>query len=483
MNNNFLDNGLWTPQTTMMRSIQSWVMNTDHHVKSALSIDQNPTLEPLIQRKWPNVKIERAIYPAQNATDLQTFSEDQFDLVYSHQVLEHIPKPWLAAKEIVRVLKPCGIGIHTSCAFNPRHGPPHFQDYYRFLPEGLVELFDDIEVLEKGEWGCREAILYNVGINDGHGNLGGRRFCEAIGTRNDGRYPWVTWIIFRKPFEKRSVPLTGSANEHALQVSSVYGETFSPGVIQKDSHDIAFILKAEEMRYRERLINRACDDDVFSAFMSCLHAGDMVFDVGAHIGRYSVYSARIVGPTGKVYAFEPVTDAYWRLRATLALNRLENVIPIHQAVSDRVGMTEINVFDDPFSSWSSIGYPKMQTPEGILIEPQKKECIETTTLDRFCQKESIERIHFLKIDVEGYEYAVLTGATSLLRDRKIEMICFEISQAPLASSGFSAEQISALLNIHNYTVYAYNMERQKFEHVEGDYSCFHGNFYASYKQL
>jgi len=483
MNADFLDHGLWTPQTSMMRSIQTWIMNTAHYVGHALSIDQNPTLEPIIQWKWPAVSIEHAIYPSQNAMDLKEYSEHRFDLVFSHQVLEHIPKPWVAAREIMRVLKPGGIGIHTSCAFNPRHGTPHFQDYYRFLPEGLTQLFDEVEVIQNGEWGCREAILYNVGIDDGHGDLGGRRFCEALGSKNDGLYPWVTWIIFRKPLCKRPVPLLCNVSEHNVDVSSLYKETSSPGIIQKDTHGVTFILKAEEMRYRERLINRACDDDVFSAFTHCLHPGDIVFDVGAHIGRYSVYSARIIGPTGKVYAFEPVNDTYWMLRTTLALNRLENVISIHQAVSDGVGMTDVNVFEAPFSSWSSLGSPKMKSPEGIQIEPHKKEHIDTTTIDRFCQKESIDRIHFLKIDVEGYEYAVLAGAVHMLSNQKIEMICFEISQLPLDSSGFSPEQIVRLLKSCNYTVYAYNAALHAFEKVHGDCSCFHGNYYASYQEL
>jgi SAM-dependent methyltransferase len=195
----FTDGSFWTPQTQMLRAIDRWVKECKGFEPiSALSIDSNPTLDEILLGRWAGLKIARAVYPEMDCQRLTHLADETFDLVYSHQVLEHVPKPWLAGRELVRVLKPGGIGVHTSCAYNPRHGPPAFNDYYRFLPDGLAELFDGVEVLVKDGWGNREAILYNAGINDGHGGLGGRRFHPTIGKRNDPDHPWVTWIILRK---------------------------------------------------------------------------------------------------------------------------------------------------------------------------------------------------------------------------------------------------------------------------------------------
>jgi SAM-dependent methyltransferase len=182
----------------MLQAIKRWVTSSRHRPDAALSIDRNDTLDKILLERWPKLSIRRAIYPETDVQNLAALPNGSFDLVYSHQVLEHVRKPWVAAAEILRVLRPGGLGIHTTCAFNPRHGLPAFGDYYRFLPEGLVELFDGATVLEKGEWGNRQAILYNAGIDDGHGDLGGRRFCRAIGEASDGLYPWHTWIIFEK---------------------------------------------------------------------------------------------------------------------------------------------------------------------------------------------------------------------------------------------------------------------------------------------
>jgi SAM-dependent methyltransferase len=196
----FLDDGFWTPQTSMLRAVRDWVLGSpDEPVRSALSIDENPTLREILTRRWPGLTVTDAVYPAVDAQDLSGFADGSFDLTFSHQVLEHLPRPWVAATELVRVTRPGGLGIHTTCASNPRHGPPDFNDYYRFLPDGLAALFDGVEVIVKAGWGNRQALAYNFAIDDGHGDLGGRRFHRTLGEANEENFPWHTWIIFRKP--------------------------------------------------------------------------------------------------------------------------------------------------------------------------------------------------------------------------------------------------------------------------------------------
>lgn len=113
------------------------------------AVGNSPTLDPILMERWPEITIERAVYSEHDPQNLLCFADNFYDLVYSHQVLKHVPKPWMAAKEMVRILKGGGIGIHTSCAFNPRHGVPKFNDYYRFLPDGLAELFDGVRIVVK----------------------------------------------------------------------------------------------------------------------------------------------------------------------------------------------------------------------------------------------------------------------------------------------------------------------------------------------
>ncbi len=194
----FTEGGLWTPQTFMLQAIKKWINSNVFEAKLALSIDKNPTLDSIVTQRWPFIVTHRAVYPEFDVHNLSRIADNQYDLVYSHQVLEHLSKPWIAAKEMVRVLRPGGLGLHTSCAFNPRHGPPVFNDYYRFMPDGMAELFEGVKVLLKQGWGNRQALIYNLAVDDGHGDLGGRRFHEAVGKRNEELYPWAVWVFFLK---------------------------------------------------------------------------------------------------------------------------------------------------------------------------------------------------------------------------------------------------------------------------------------------
>ncbi len=198
--NDYLDHGFWTPQTMMLRRVREWIASCrEENIARALSVDVNPTLTELVEDRWESVSITVAALPEHDAQDLSAFEDGWFDLTYSHQVLEHIRKPWLAAEEFIRVTRSGGIGIHTTCASNPMHGPPAFRDYYRFLPDGLEAIFDGVEVLSLASWGNRQALAYNLTIDDGHGDLGGRRFHRALGEPNEESFPWHTWIIYRKP--------------------------------------------------------------------------------------------------------------------------------------------------------------------------------------------------------------------------------------------------------------------------------------------
>jgi len=74
--------------------------------------------------------------------------DGSFDLVVSSAVFEHIDRPWLAAEEIGRILKPGGVTItHTVWAWRNHPCPI---DYWRFSPECLEFLFGGLELLEKG---------------------------------------------------------------------------------------------------------------------------------------------------------------------------------------------------------------------------------------------------------------------------------------------------------------------------------------------
>lgn len=254
-------------------------------------------------------------------------------------------------------------------------------------------------------------------------------------------------------------------------------------ILLQDSYNIRFILYPWDRPYIRNLLGRVSDEAQYKAMSLLIRPGEVVLDIGAHVGRYSVFMSRLVGPQGKVFAFEPVPDTYWRLRETLALNRCENVIAIQKAICDRVGTVTMNLFEPQYSEYNTMGQPLMPTHEGTRVAPSKSVTVPGDTLDHFCLIEDIGQINFLKIDVEGFEKFVLMGANRLLRKQCVDYICFEISQDPLKGAGVKAREIFELLEMHNYTIYQFDENSGAFCGPVHDSSEYWANYFASYLDL
>jgi FkbM family methyltransferase len=134
--------------------------------------------------------------------------------------------------------------------------------------------------------------------------------------------------------------------------------------------------------------------------------GDVVLDLGACIGTTSLLFQSLVGESGKVYAFEPVT--YELLKKNLRENGLDDVEVISKGVSDRAGKAQIEISD--FCLDSSI--TQRDYTQGYY--PTRRE-IELTTLDEMAEEFSLERVDFIKMDIEGAEQLAIRGADKLIR--------------------------------------------------------------------
>lgn len=140
-----------------------------------------------------------ADYPEYSITDLSAFPDASFDYVLSDQVLEHIEgDPRDAFSESLRVLKPGGVAVHTTCFINPIHEYP--VDLWRFTPYALRYLASEYsEIIGCDGWGNRGVwIVEWLGL----------RFhpvpdvewhpLHKIATANNPEWPVSTWVVARK---------------------------------------------------------------------------------------------------------------------------------------------------------------------------------------------------------------------------------------------------------------------------------------------
>ena len=138
-------------------------------------------------------------------------------------------------------------------------------------------------------------------------------------------------------------------------------------------------------------------------FEKTVRPGDVVFDVGACVGFYSLLASVLVGKTGRVFAFEPLPANIRDLNEHLKRNKITNVTVIQSAVSDAAGFALFNPGPD-----RSMGHLSAQ---GTLA-------VKTVSLDAMVEEGNCPAPDHIKIDVEGSEMPVLRGAVSLLAHRR-----------------------------------------------------------------
>lgn len=131
-------------------------------------------------------------------------------------------------------------------------------------------------------------------------------------------------------------------------------------------------------------------------------SGATFYDIGAHAGYYSLAASRLVGPAGKVFAFEPDAQNLADLRRHLARNRLSNVTVVPNPVGQAHG-TMVN-FGGEHSSY-----------KGRVIEGAGAGALRLLSLDGWRAESGAPLPDVIKMDVEGFEAEALNGAADILR--------------------------------------------------------------------
>jgi len=176
----------------------------------------------------------------------------------------------------------------------------------------------------------------------------------------------------------------------------------------------------------------------------CLREGDVFIDIGSNIGLMSILASLSVSTTGRVYAFEPEAETFSILEHNIALNRISNIQAHHLAIGANEGMATIYGSDLNRGSASLIKSPDSHTHgESIPIQ----------TLDTFVSKNNLTHIRMLKIDVEGWELDVLSGAKRLLAYPTAPIVCVEYSNLHPIHNGLLIDIYHFLVKINHYKIY------------------------------
>jgi FkbM family methyltransferase len=181
-----------------------------------------------------------------------------------------------------------------------------------------------------------------------------------------------------------------------------------------------------------------------------LKPGDVVLDLGANAGLYTLIAARAVGQTGHVYAFEPDARALQLLRHNIAINDLANVTVIDAAVSDVTGEASFaEARDTALSSFADIGREDQQIVEWRTVK--------TIRLDDAITQYKIPPVTFIKMDVEGAEKRALDGAPKLLSAASLPFtILFEAFEENTLAFGYTVHELLEGLRVQGFSLYGFD---------------------------
>lgn len=198
--------------------------------------------------------------------------------------------------------------------------------------------------------------------------------------------------------------------------------------------------------------------DLLSGAPVCLH-------VGASDGRHS-YVMTQVAPKARIYAFEPSAFAFEVLQTTIAWHRLgKQVTAVHAAVGDKPGEL---LLVTPKKTSGRMGRAYAYVAETRPNGPARPDLDDTgmdiqptpvITLDGFCEAHGVDRVDFIRMDIEGAELMALMGAVNIL-DRDRPHVLLEIHPAMLqARFGASGEAVLDIFRDRGYRMFALNGDR------------------------
>ena len=174
--------------------------------------------------------------------------------------------------------------------------------------------------------------------------------------------------------------------------------------------------------------------------------GDNVIDLGANIGYFTLILAKLVGPTGKVFAFEPDPRNLALLKKNVEYNNYKNVIIVPKAVSN------VNDKCTLYTGQKTFGQNKIYKPKKTKTQKFIPIDSETVRLDDFFKtNDLLDKISFIKMDVEGAEFLALSGMKEILKLNKNIKIFTEAEISYLEDAGSNYDQFIDLLTENDFT--------------------------------
>ncbi len=177
-------------------------------------------------------------------------------------------------------------------------------------------------------------------------------------------------------------------------------------------------------------------------FKELAKEGDVIIDIGANIGYYTLLASKIVGDSGKVYAFEPDPTNYRVLSSNIELNGCKNIVTEQKAISDANG--SVTLYLDNKDVGAHTIYKNGKVKRQVVVD--------SVTLDEYFKGKEYP-INIIKMDIEGAEMAAIRGMGKIIAFNDDLKIFTEFHLPWIRRAGVSPEYlISQLLDYYHFSI-------------------------------
>lgn len=222
--------------------------------------------------------------------------------------------------------------------------------------------------------------------------------------------------------------------------------------IEKKLSDSIHILLFKKANLSRELYCYGFEEAEMQFLKKFLKMDDVVFDIGANVGLFTLICSEYVGNSGSVHAFEPSPQTFNWLEQNVKSNKLNNVILNQLAVSDKDGTISFHISEEGYDAFNSIVKPS----KGLNYITETVNCL---TLDSYVEKHNLQgKIQIIKIDVEGFEISLLSGASKTLSAENAPDLVVEFTESNAENAGFTCAQLYAIIIGFGYELFHYNAE-------------------------
>lgn len=210
--------------------------------------------------------------------------------------------------------------------------------------------------------------------------------------------------------------------------------------------NIAFIVSSEKEYFMRAKLSYTTERTTMNWIGSQIKQSDVVYDIGANVGAYSLLIGKRLASGGSVFAFEPESSNYYSLNRNIAANGLADTVTALCMGFDTDLKVEKFFLSStiPGSATHSVGKAES---ESIKFKPEHIQGILTFSLDQFVEMDGVPFPNHIKIDVDGNEGLIIDHSSKTLSDPRLKSLVIEISE------NISHGKVEKIIESHGFQIF------------------------------